>query len=101
MPNCQDLLECLRDKVVDPELGINIVDLGLVERLEVEGQRIQLDLIMTTPTCPQGHGLADEAGQVLAKAAPGYRVLARLVAHPLWSPERMTPSAKLRLGWAA
>lgn len=84
---------------MDPELGVNIVDLGLIERLEARPDGILLDLIMTTPTCPQGHGLAEESKRVLEAAAPGLPVTARLLVSPLWSPERMTAEAKRQLGW--
>lgn len=97
--NEQELLTALRERVFDPELGVNIVDLGLVESLENRNGAICLDLIMTTPTCPQGHGLAQEAKTVLEKFANGRPVAARLLEEPLWSPERMNDDAKRKLGW--
>ncbi|MBF0167140.1 MAG: metal-sulfur cluster assembly factor [Alphaproteobacteria bacterium] len=93
------LLDALKSQVQDPELGVNIVDLGLVERLESGHNGIEIDLIMTTPTCPQGHSLLCEAQRVLEKAAPGIAVTARLLAQPFWSQDRMSPAAKAQLGW--
>jgi metal-sulfur cluster biosynthetic enzyme len=98
-PTVNELTNALKARVMDPELGVNIVDLGLVERLEASGTDIALDLIMTTPTCPQGHGLAEEAKRVLEQAAPGHQVTTRLLSSPLWSQERMSDEARRQLGW--
>lgn len=98
-PTVNDLRNALKSRVLDPELGVNIVDLGLVERLDIEGGTICLDLVMTTPTCPQGHGLTGEACRAIENAAPGHKVVARLLDRPLWSPERMSDDARRQLGW--
>ncbi|CAA6605651.1 Metal-sulfur cluster biosynthetic protein [Rhodospirillaceae bacterium LM-1] len=100
-PSRDILLQALKAQVMDPELGVNIVDLGLVERLEAMPDGLEIDLIMTTPTCPQGHGLTDEAKRVLEQAAPGFPVAARLLSEPFWSPDRMSEAARRHLGWAA
>lgn len=99
IPNEVDLLNALKSKVLDPELGVNIVDLGLVERLEIKPDAICLDLIMTTPTCPQGHALLDDARRVLEKLLPQIPIQTQLVDHPLWTPDRMTDAARRQLGW--
>lgn len=99
LPSKDMLLLALKARVMDPELGVNIVDLGLIERLDCGPNGIELDLIMTTPTCPQGHGLTDEARRVLESAAPGQTVTARLLPQPFWSPERMSDEARRQLGW--
>ncbi|MBF0356432.1 MAG: metal-sulfur cluster assembly factor [Alphaproteobacteria bacterium] len=96
---CSRLLDVLKAQVQDPELGVNIVDLGLVERLESGHNGIEIDLIMTTPTCPQGHSLVSEAQRALERAAPGITVTARLLTQPFWSQDRMSPAAKSQLGW--
>ncbi|MFA6021475.1 MAG: iron-sulfur cluster assembly protein [Rhodospirillales bacterium] len=93
LPSKDMLLLALKAKVMDPELGVNIVD------LDCKHDGIELDLIMTTPTCPQGHGLTDEARRVLESAAPGQTVTARLLPQPFWSPARMSDEARRQLGW--
>ena len=85
--------------VIDPELGVNVVDLGLVYGIDVEGDRVTVRLTMTTPACPLGESIALEATERL-QAVPGVRdVNVQLVWDPPWSPERMTPAAREALGW--
>jgi metal-sulfur cluster biosynthetic enzyme len=87
-------------KVVDPEVGIDIVELGLVYLIETTPGRVRVDMTMTTPSCPSGPQLRDEAAHAIRIALPEAReVDVRLVWEPLWTPDRMTASAKKRLGW--
>ncbi|HMU40351.1 MAG TPA: metal-sulfur cluster assembly factor [Pseudomonadota bacterium] len=85
--------------VIDPELGMNIVELGLVYRIDVLGDSVEVDLTMTTPACPLGEHIANEAKHAI-EAIPGV-VLAEvnLVWDPPWTPSRMSPQAKEALGW--
>lgn len=85
--------------VIDPEIGENIVDLGLVERLVVEPQRILLRLVLTSPTCPMGGAIAEDAQRALARALPGREVDVDEADEVMWTPERLSPAARLRLGW--
>ncbi len=95
----EEVLDALRD-VIDPEVGIDIVDLGLVERLDIDERRISLGLIMTTPTCPQGDFLGEQARRAISgRAARGVVVVVQILDAPLWAPARMSPEAKKRLGW--
>lgn len=87
-------------RVYDPEVGINIVDLGLVYRLEWVGDCLQADLTMTSPACPMGESIASEAEAALQACLPaGCEVQLQLVWEPPWSPERMSEKARLELGW--
>lgn len=96
----EQILESLRRSVIDPEVGINIVDLGLVESLEVSPEGIVLGLIMTTPTCPQGESLLDQSRRAIeAVAAANQSVEAVLLDSPFWTPQRMSEEARQRLGW--
>lgn len=91
-------LAALRE-VVDPEIGLDVVALGLVYGLEVEGAAARVDLTMTTPACPLGEAIADDARTRLARV-PGIETAeVRLVWEPPWTPERMEPSAREALGW--
>ncbi len=93
-----ELLEELR-VVLDPELGINIVDLGLVYRAEAADERVEVDFTLTYPGCPIGPELKGEIEQVLKDVTGIEDVEARLVWEPLWGPERMTEEARLSLGY--
>jgi metal-sulfur cluster biosynthetic enzyme len=91
--------EALRE-VIDPELGENVVDLGLVYGIRVDASRVEVDLSLTTPGCPLHDSLLDAAERVIRLMVPGVEeVEVRLVFEPLWTPDRMTPDAKHRLGW--
>jgi len=96
-------IDTLRDvlrQVIDPEVGMNIVDLGLVYRLEVIDAHVQLDLTMTSPACPMGEGILDEAEAALKACIPAsWIVEAQLVWAPAWTPARMSENARLHFGW--
>jgi metal-sulfur cluster biosynthetic enzyme len=92
------LLEELR-VVLDPELGVNIVDLGLVYRAETSPERVEVDFTLTYPGCPIGPELKGEIEQVIKDVTGIEAVEARLVWEPLWGPERMTEEARLSLGY--
>ncbi|HNJ77185.1 MAG TPA: metal-sulfur cluster assembly factor [Azospira sp.] len=97
------LIERVRDAlrgVVDPEAGINIVELGLVYRIELHAQSVEIDLTMTSPTCPMGEMIEDEARQAAAAVLPdGFAVDLRIVWSPPWGPERMSEKARKHFGW--
>ncbi len=87
-------------QVLDPELGINIVDLGLVYSVEVEGGSLRVALTLTTPSCPLQGRLRQEAEKVLCREFPEARsVEVRFVWDPPWHPMMMSEEAKRRLGW--
>lgn len=93
-------LETLRD-VIDPEVGLNIVDLGLVYGVEVVGAALQVQLTMTTPACPLGEQIQREAEARLQTVAGVEDVTVELVWEPAWTPDRISPLGKQLLGWAA
>jgi metal-sulfur cluster biosynthetic enzyme len=94
-----DIREALR-QVVDPDVGVNIVDLGLVEQIRVAPAGISVDLIMTTPACPQSAYLSDESERVVRAATKGaVNVSVCVLGSPFWQPDRMSASAKAVMGW--
>jgi metal-sulfur cluster biosynthetic enzyme len=97
--NCDpELLSPLRS-VIDPELGINIVDLGLVYEAHREGAVARVQMTMTTPACPMGPYLTDEVHRALTTLVGGVEeVEIDLVFEPLWSPARMTEEGRRTLG---
>lgn len=91
--------EALR-RVIDPEVGVNIVDLGLVYRIACAPSHASIEMTMTTPSCPLGDYLTNLARQEIQRAVPELsRVEVELVWTPPWGPERMTPAAREALGW--
>jgi metal-sulfur cluster biosynthetic enzyme len=95
-----DVLRQALKQVVDPELGINIVDIGLVYRLDVSDRRVELDLTMTSPACPMGDVIIEDAEEAMrALLPPSTEIEITLVWEPPWSPERMSPDARRWLGW--
>ena len=86
----EDILDALQP-VVDPEMGIGIVDLGLVYDVEVEdeGKKLQVKMTLTTPMCPYGPMLVGQVEEVL-KATPGVEEAeVTLVWDPPWDPRTM------------
>lgn len=98
-PVTAGLVEMLLHDVIDPELGVNIVDLGLVYGLSVDEQGVGVRMTLTTPGCPLGSYLDDEVGRCLAQLPGRPPVRVDLVWEPAWSPELMTDEAKQALGW--
>lgn len=99
MPTEEDVREALRS-VDDPEVGINIVDLGLVYRVDLTPERVRVELTMTTPACPMGDTITDHARRAVGALLPdGVGVDVELVWDPIWTPDRMSESAKQTFGW--
>jgi len=91
------LLNALRD-VVDPELMINIVDLGLVYEAKQEGNKALVKLTLTSPACPAGGAIIQHAKTALEKLADISEADIELVMSPPWSQDRMTDDARDQLG---
>lgn len=97
LPSREYVLDALHD-VIDPELGYNIVDIGLIYALEVEADVIKVSMTMTTRGCPAQdyimQGVQDRGRQI-----QGIKdVKVALVWEPPWSPQKMTPIAKQHFG---
>ena len=93
-----DILAALKT-VIDPELGINIVDLGLVYDVVRNADRIDIALTMTTPACPLGEMMSEEIKMVLRGQFPDITdVRVDLVWDPPWSPELMSEESRRQLG---
>lgn len=87
------------ETVIDPELGIDVVRLGLVYDIrEVDG-RLEVDMTLTTPGCPVSEQLPREAEDALVAALPELTVELRVVWDPPWTPERISPDAMEMLGF--
>ena len=84
--------------VIDPELMVNIIDLGLVYTILFENNKIFVELTLTSPGCPLGDVIIEDAEQVLKKQFSDYEVEIKLVWDPPWSTERLTEEGRAALG---
>ncbi|MGC1208290.1 MAG: metal-sulfur cluster assembly factor [Ornithinimicrobium sp.] len=94
-PNVADVEEALRD-VVDPELGINVVDLGLIYGVTVDAQAHSvIDMTLTSAACPLTDVIEEQVGQALEGLAASYRI--NWVWMPPWGPDKITPDGRDQL----
>jgi metal-sulfur cluster biosynthetic enzyme len=99
MVNEDDILQALR-AVNDPEVGVNIVDLGLIYSTEVQSDKVRIVMTMTTPACPMHSYLAEEVREaILTLDEEVERVDVQLVWDPPWSPQMISEKGKRQLGW--
>lgn len=99
LPGESEIREALR-YVVDPEVGVNIVDLGLVYAIDVKPEALRIALTMTSPACPMGQMIVDDVHEVVDALTPaGMTVDVDLVWEPPWEPAMMTEAARKVLGW--
>jgi metal-sulfur cluster biosynthetic enzyme len=95
----EQVREALRE-VIDPEAGMNIVDLGLVYRIDAAEDRVRVAMTMTTPACPVGPMLVEQAQDAIrAVVSSGCDVAVELVWDPPWSADMMSERAKQHFGW--
>jgi metal-sulfur cluster biosynthetic enzyme len=98
LPEPEALQDVLR-AVIDPEVGMNIVDLGLVYRLAIENGVVVVEMTMTSPACPLGDLITEEVDDALRKhLPPSTPIDIRLVWVPPWTPERMSETSRRHFG---
>ena len=86
-------------RVKDPDLNLNIVDLGLIYDIQVDGTKVRIDMSLTSPGCPSGPEIMGEAEQQL-RSIPGIGdVEMNLVWSPPWTPERIEPRVRAYMGF--
>lgn len=90
--------EGLRE-VSDPELGVNIVDLGLVYDIEVEGGQARVTMTLTSPGCPAGDQILNGARRQTESAEGVDEAEVNLVWKPFWTPDRIDPKVRAALGY--
>ena len=99
MTTVEHVWEALR-QVLDPELGINVVDLGLVYDVAVDNGTVRVAMKMTTPTCPLSAYLTETAEAAIRQRIPQIEVVqVTMVWDPPWAPAMMSSTAKQQLGW--
>jgi metal-sulfur cluster biosynthetic enzyme len=98
VPSRDDVIEALR-QVEDPELGMDIVDLGLLYDVEVEGPKVKVIHTLTSMGCPVGPMIQENVDQVVRALPDVEDVEVELTWDPPWSPEKMSDDAKFILGF--
>jgi metal-sulfur cluster biosynthetic enzyme len=95
----EDQVKLALRRVKDPDLNLNIVDLGLVYSIAVDGTTVKIDMTLTSPACPSGPELMTNAENEI-KSIPGVeKVEVNLVWAPFWTPEKMEPRVRAYLGF--
>ena len=95
----EDQVRLALRRVKDPELNLNIVDLGLVYAIRVNGDAVEVDVSLTSPGCPAGPQILHEAEEQL-RGLPGVGgVNVNLVWSPPWTPDRIEPRVRAYLGF--
>ena len=85
--------------VYDPELGLDVVNLGLVYELRVEPPRAYVRMTLTTPGCPLHDSMGDAVRQALSRLPGVEEVEVEITFEPPWTPERLSEKARRLLGW--
>ena len=98
-PTEDTIRDALRD-VVDPEAGLNVVDLGLVYSIDVGAERVGVRMTLTTPACPLGDTIVESARNAIRAATPQIPdIQIELVWDPPWNPDMMSEFARAHFGW--
>lgn len=88
----------LLKNVIDPEVGVNIVDLGLVYGIDVTEKEIMITMTLTTPGCPMHNSIMTWTENIIQKYAPESKVTINLVWEPAWNPDRIAQTVREELG---
>src|SRR6187431_1725731 len=103
MPVAEDIVREALKSVVDPELFVNIVDLGLIYDIKIDEQpegksNVAVEMTMTSPACPAGPQLLSQSQDAVKRLDGVADVDVKLVMEPPWTPDRMTEDARDQLG---
>jgi metal-sulfur cluster biosynthetic enzyme len=98
MPSKEEVVEALR-QVEDPELGMDIVELGLYYDAEIDGNDVKVTYSLTSMGCPAGQMIQDDIDRVLSEIPGVGSVSSELTFEPPWTPEKMSEDAKFILGF--
>ena len=98
MPSQEEVVEALR-QVEDPELGMDIVELGLFYDAEIEGENVKVQYTLTSMGCPAGQMIQEDIERVLRQIPGVESVESELTFDPPWTPEKMSDDAKFILGF--
>ena len=93
-----DVLEAL-EEVIDPELGLDFVSLGLVYDVEIENGEAYITFTLTTPACPIGPQVSEQMKEFVGEVPGVDEVVPNMIFTPPWTPEKMSEDAKFALGY--
>jgi len=94
----EDITEALSN-VIDPELGLDFVELGLVYDVAIDGGKVDITFTLTTPACPIGPQVSEQMQEFVGELPGVEQVNPHMVFTPPWSPEKMSEDAKFALGY--
>lgn len=95
----EDQVKLALRRVKDPDLQLNILDLGLVYAIAIDGTTVKIDMTLTSPACPSGPELMTNAETEIKKLPGVEKVDVNLVWMPFWTPEKMEPRVRAYLGF--
>jgi metal-sulfur cluster biosynthetic enzyme len=98
MATVEDVTDVLRD-VIDPELGLDFVELGLIYDVEIEGSTVKVTYTLTSPGCPIGPQVSEQIEEFVSELDGVQDVQPVMTFSPPWTPERMSEDAKFALGF--
>jgi metal-sulfur cluster biosynthetic enzyme len=98
MPTLEDVEDALSN-VIDPELGLDFVELGLIYGVEIEGGNVHVTFTLTTPACPIGPQVTEQIDEFVSEIDGVEQVTTAMVFSPPWTPEKMSEDAKFALGY--
>lgn len=97
-PALEDDIRAVLRNVIDPELGINIISLGLVYRIDIDGSRVGILMTLTVPGCPMSASIKSDVESTLRSLIWIKDVHVELTFDPPWTPERLSAEARVLLG---
>jgi metal-sulfur cluster biosynthetic enzyme len=98
MPTVDDVQDALTN-VIDPELGLDFVELGLIYTVEVEGSEVFVTFSLTSPGCPIGPQVSEQIEEFVSELDGVTRVYPKMTFTPAWTPDMMSEEAKFALGY--
>ncbi|HTU77537.1 MAG TPA: metal-sulfur cluster assembly factor [Solirubrobacteraceae bacterium] len=98
LPTEEDVMDALSN-VIDPELGLDFVELGLIYGVEISAGSVRVTFTLTTPGCPIGPQVNEQIEEFVGEVEGVTNVESEMVFTPPWSPEMMSEDAKFALGY--
>ncbi len=98
MPTVEDVQEALTN-VIDPELGLDFVELGLIYEVEIEDGEVFVTYTLTSPGCPIGPQVSEQIEEFVGELDGVEQVHPHMTFTPPWTPDRMSEDAKFALGY--
>ena len=98
MPSVDEVEEALTN-VIDPELGLDFVELGLIYTIEVDGGNVDVTFTLTSPGCPIGPQVSEQIQEFVSELDGVEKVESHMTFSPPWTPDAMSEDAKFALGY--